>query len=898
MALTSGAKLGPYEILSPLGAGGMGEVYRARDTKLNREVALKVLPPAMARDVERMARFQREAQVLASLNHPNIAAIYGLEESSDVRALVMELVEGPTLAELLENRNSKIETRKSGSGLPTNFEFPSSNLDLLGIAKQIAEALEAAHEKGIVHRDLKPANIKVTPDGTVKVLDFGLAKAIEEPVASGDSANSPTLSGAATRAGVIMGTAAYMAPEQARSHAVDRRADIWSFGVVLFEMLTGKQAFQGESTSDILASVLKFDPDWGALPASTPPSVVNLLRRCLTKDRKQRLQAIGEARIALEATLSPGPDVDAASKPAPEVAPWPRAAKWVAVAILICLAGLSGMLIESRRATTPPRWSGDLLGGSSVALFPRVSPDGHTLAFQAMVDNQTQVAVMNPDSGNWNVLTHDRSHGLVGAIAWSRDGSRLYFDRYAVPFANIFTVSPLGGEERLFLKDAGNPEILPDGSLLVTHFDVRLTPRIYHYWPDSGRLQPMHDELWQIPGGVYNPPRVFPDGKEAVFFGTVEGTGGSPNLYVLDIASAKTRRLAPNLTIPPTTVAFPLAPTPDNRSVLIDLPSGSLHQIVAVPRSGSGPVQVLLTLSTPPWLMDCGPDGSIYIDQVERPLQLLEFPVSGGAPEVIAASETYPPALMQPVAFPDGSILLPALLSGHARLLLGKPNGNFFPLVDAAEESGPPAALLPDNQVAFIAATGSSKAIAIASAGDGKIIRRIEAVKGEDVKTLAASPDGNTLYYTMAGNVWAVPAADGPPRKICAGDGVAVDPNGKDLCVERWGSGGKHLFRVPLSGGSGDEIRIPNDLPLNHLVMSGTAIRQDGNVLVGVQTKDSWFFSLAVADPASAKLTRVPLNYTGDILLSGWTKDGRIMAFGEPMRSRIWRFRPIQPSRN
>jgi hypothetical protein len=200
--------------------------------------------------------------------------------------------------------------------------------------------------------------------------------------------------------------------------------------------------------------------------------------------------------------------------------------------------------------------------------------------------------------------------------------------------------------------------------------------------------------------------------------------------------------------------------------------------------------------------------------------------------------------------------------------------------------------------VAFIAGTGSSKAIAITSAGNGKIIRHIEAVKGQDVKNLAASPDGNILYYTTEGNVWAIPAADGSPRKICAGDGVAVDPNGKDLYVERWGSGGKHLFRVPLSGGLGDGIRIPNDLPLSDLTISGTPIRQDGKILLGVQTRDSWFFSLAVLDPASAKLTRVPLNYTGDMLLSGWTKYGRILAFGEPMRSRIWRFRPIQPPKN
>ncbi len=257
MRLAAGSKLGPYEILMPLGAGGMGEVYRARDTRLARDVALKVVPEAVAQDPERTARFQREAQVLASLNHPNIAALYGLEESAGVLALVMELVEGPTLTGRL----------KSGA-IPLDEALP--------IAKQIAEALEAAHERGIIHRDLKPANIKITPDGKVKVLDFGLAKALEGEAAPADISNSPTLTAAATQAGVILGSAAYMSPEQAKGKSVDRRSDIWAFGAVLYEMLTGRQAFEGEAVSDVLAAVLKTEPDWAALP----PQIRNLVRRC------------------------------------------------------------------------------------------------------------------------------------------------------------------------------------------------------------------------------------------------------------------------------------------------------------------------------------------------------------------------------------------------------------------------------------------------------------------------------------------------------------------------------------------------------------------------------------------------------------------------------------------
>jgi serine/threonine protein kinase len=279
--LSTGDRLGSFEILNAIGAGGMGEVYRARDAKLGRDVALKVLPEAFARDDERMARFQREAKVLASLNHHNIATVHGLEDSGSIHALVMELVEGPTLAE-----------RISSAPIPIDEALP--------IARQICDALEYAHEHGIVHRDLKPANVKVTSDDAVKVLDFGLAKALEGDAASIDIATSPTITRMATQAGVLLGTAAYMSPEQAKGHPVDRRADIWAFGCVLYEMLTGEMTFRGESVTDTLAAVLRAEPDWSQLPAATPIRVRVLLQRCLQKDPKQRLQAIGDARISLD----------------------------------------------------------------------------------------------------------------------------------------------------------------------------------------------------------------------------------------------------------------------------------------------------------------------------------------------------------------------------------------------------------------------------------------------------------------------------------------------------------------------------------------------------------------------------------------------------------------------
>jgi len=345
----------------------MGEVYRARDTKLKRDVALKVLPEAFASDPAHMARFQREAELLASLNHPNIAHLYGLEE----RALVMELVEGETL--------------------PCPLPIGTA----LNYAKQIAEALEYAHEKGVVHRDLKPANIKITPEGVVKVLDFGLAKAIDDPVPNADPANSPTLTLGGTRVGMILGTAAYMSPEQASGHQADRRADIWSFGAVLYEMLLGKKAFPGESVSDTLATVLKVDPDWDALPAETPGTIRQLVRRCLTKDRKRRLQAIGEARIALE---SPGRGEQRLAT-APSRSRLSLSLAATAALLALVLAALVFVHFqepkeESRtiKLFVPPPENATAMGTVTV------SPDGRRVAFIAAIQGKDSLWVRDLDS--------------------------------------------------------------------------------------------------------------------------------------------------------------------------------------------------------------------------------------------------------------------------------------------------------------------------------------------------------------------------------------------------------------------------------------------------------------------------------------------------------------------
>ena len=424
MALTPGTRVGAYDITGLIGAGGMGEVYRARDSKLKREVAIKVLPADVAADPERLARFQREAEVLASLNHPHIAHVYGIENG----ALVMELVEGEDLSQ-----------RIARGPIPIDEALP--------IARQIAEALETAHDAGIVHRDLKPANIKVRDDGTVKVLDFGLAKALEsgagnrEPAAASALANSPTItSPAMTQRGVILGTAAYMSPEQAKGKAVDRRTDIWAFGCVLYEMLTGKRAFAGSDVSDMLVSILRDDPRWVDLPSNTPPQVKLLLRRCLQKDPQKRLPHIGAARLEL---------VDADTGELVRAAPsLPN--RWYVPAVVGAAAGAAAVAVlafalrsDSGSGVDRPavRFTIDAPDGS---IFPgaggvprfALSPDGRRMAYQLQDANSVRLFVRPLDQIDAeSVAGETQAEATAGSVPggntqqpfWSPDGLTLAF---------------------------------------------------------------------------------------------------------------------------------------------------------------------------------------------------------------------------------------------------------------------------------------------------------------------------------------------------------------------------------------------------------------------------------------------------------------------------------------
>ena len=480
MPLQPGSRIGAYEIIGVLGAGGMGEVYRARDSKLGREVAIKVLPEPFASDHDRIARFEREAQVLASLNHPHIAQIHGFETAHDSHALIMELVDGPTLADRLR-----------AGPIPLDEALP--------IARQIAEALEAAHERGIIHRDLKPANVKVAEEGVVKVLDFGLAKAIDPPAAAAAVSQSPTLSIHATQAGVVLGTAAYMAPEQARGKPADARADIWAFGVVFFEMLAGRSPFEGEEISDILASVLKTEPQWNRLPRDLPVSVGRLLRRCLQKDRRQRLQHIGDARLELdEAMRGDGASQDRRGVSMRERVAWFGALLLAAVAI--------GVLLRPSSLSPPPEMRVEVSTPNALVMGFSLSPDAQSIAYTGRSERGVQIWIRDLSSGGVRAVK-----GTEGGEYpfWSPDGRHLGFfagnrlKRISVDGGAAttlaFSLTPAGGSwgpdgTILYVpSDNGPVRAISDSekggrSQLVTRASERMAARLPQFLPGGRRF--------------------------------------------------------------------------------------------------------------------------------------------------------------------------------------------------------------------------------------------------------------------------------------------------------------------------------------------------------------------------------------------------------------------------
>src|ERR1700737_235432 len=687
MALTSGTRLGSYEILAPLGAGGMGEVYRASDTKLKREVALKVLPEEFARDPQRMARFEREAQILAALSHPNIAVIYGLQESGGGRALVMELVEGSTLGERIAQRALPLE-------------------EALPISKQIAEALEYAHEHGIIHRDLKPANIKIAPDGQVKLLDFGLAKALEGEASEGNIATSPTITVAATCAGMILGTAAYMSPEQAKGKPGKRRSDIGAFGCVLYEMRVRKPLFGGETITDTLSAVVRAEPEWSQLPANTPQRIRELLQRCLQKDQRQRLQAIGEARIAVEQAMSGQPSE--IPTPATSDAPWRRALPWVIM--VVALAAMVGAASRLWNHASPPDTRvirlTDLPG---LEESPAISPDGRSVAFTADVGGKRQVFVQLIAGGAPLQITRDTvDHECP---RWSPDSSSMLYFSSAVSGTvqgSIWEIPALGGVPRRVINSVGCADVNPTDGRLALFRLAKEGIQLVTTPTDGSRFDVVAEFA---PATYYLYPRWSPDGRWIAF---QRGDSIRFDIFVVPAAGGESHQLPHD-----NNMMSGFAWLPDSTGIVYSssrggtmpyLPTLGLWQVTlrdgSVRRVTSGEMSYVSP--------DISKSGAILVSRMKLQTDIWRFPVDGLPTENVRRGvrvTRQTGQVLTPTASPDDKDV--AFLSdsgGHANLWVVNTSGGLRQITHERDPNvavGVPLWSPDGHTIAFVSSRGN-----------------------------------------------------------------------------------------------------------------------------------------------------------------------------------------------
>jgi serine/threonine protein kinase len=618
-----GRQIGTYQILALLGRGGMGEVYRATDTKLRRDVAIKVLPSALVRDAARLARFEREAQMLAALNDPHIGAIHGLEEFDGQPALVLELVEGDTLEEMLATR----ARRQTSAGRSPQSEARSLPLrQALTIARQIAEALEAAHGKGIVHRDLKPANIKIRPDGTVKVLDFGLGKALAEEGSDPDL--SATRSGA-TREGLVLGTVGYMSPEQARGQRVDKRTDIWAFGCVLFELLTATPAFVAETDSDTIAGVLGRDPDWTLIPASTPANIRRLVERCLEKDTRRRLHDMADARIEIEDTLAnPSSQstivADAASsRRVPSWLPW-----LIAGASLVVAAGWV-FVTERRTSGAPPPLSGvqvqrltDMVGLEEA---PAISPDGKIVAFVAASGTSRQVWIRLLSGGAPLALTkEDVDHY---GPRWSPDSSSLiYFtsgSQTGEP-GTIWEIPALGGARHRLVDALGPGDLAHDGTRLayLRFHEGKVELAVANR--DGSAIQ----SATPLGDSSYGAVKWSPDNRKIAISEDPGGARFNSSLLIFDVATRELRRIESPYQFQG------LSWLADSSALIVSSSQGSTlsyppsYNLWRLPIDGSASSQITFGEASYEF-PDLGANGQVVASRVKVQSDVWKFPVTG-----------------------------------------------------------------------------------------------------------------------------------------------------------------------------------------------------------------------------------------------------------------------------
>ena len=798
MALTPGSRLGVYEVTIQIGEGGMGQVYRARDIQLNRDVALKVLPEAFAGDADRLARFTREAQVLASLNHPHIAAIYGIEGS----ALVMELVEGEDLSQ-----------RLARGAIPLDEALP--------IAKQIAEALEAAHEQGIVHRDLKPANIKVRTDGTVKVLDFGLAKALMPEgrnFSSADPAlhlaNSPTLTTPAmTQAGMILGTAAYMAPEQAKGRVVDRRADIWAFGAVLFEMLTGKRAFPGEDLTDTLAAVVRAEPDWTLLPRDVSPSLLVFLRRCLQKDPKQRVGDIHDVRLALEGAF----DTTAPQTPATTASSSPRGRLAVISALAaaaVVIVALAIPALRHLRETLPEQPSMQLsvpLPAKSEAGYVELSPDGQRLLVSLFRDGKYSLFLRPLNAQEWQPLA-----GTDNARTpfWSPDSRFIGF------FADgaLKVIPAAGGPARVLCSEAGigaGGTWSPSGVILFGNGGGGLL----RVDAAGGPCAAMSNDAPPRPGSF---PVFLPDGQHFLYLSDTRGDAASTGVYLASLADAP--GLTPNRVLADRSSVVYAPPAAGGLAHLLFLREATL---MAQPfddaslQAVGDPLPVVLeatsTFSTPQVAASVSNGTLVYFAAVSRESQLAWFDRSGKTLGT-AGSRTRQEAI---VMSPDGNTVLTNHVESDGALGMWRSDlvrGTESRVLAAGTQNGYPVWFPDSRRVLFRITSRQDRAglyqRGVNDGGQPELVLPFS--PGTSFNPSTFSPDGRILVYTVVdpksrADIWYLPW-DAKPDLRKAVKFVATDadesqgqvsPDGKWIAYTSNEIGVYHIYVRPFPTGSG-----------------------------------------------------------------------------------------------
>ncbi len=802
MSLASGARLGPYLVLSPLGSGGMGEVYRARDTKLERDVAVKVLPAAFVADPERLARFEREAKLLAQLNHPNIAQIYGMESSGESHALVMELVDGPTLADRLERGTVPLD-------------------EALSLAKQIAEALEEAHEKGIVHRDLKPQNVKASLEGRVKVLDFGLAKAMDPAAGSGSVAasadllhsptlmNSPTLTAAhGTQLGVILGTAAYMAPEQARGAAVDKRADIWAFGVVLYEMLIGKRLFEGETVSDTLAAVLRQEIEWSTLPQETPPAIRQLLRRCLERNPRNRLHDIADARIVLDEVASGDSEEPASGRVVPSaqrVSLAQRALPWVLGTVLgLALGLLAGPRFSPTQTSKPSRLiSIRTLVAAGLSSDPSVSPDGRTLAFGSLREGVERIWIKDLKSGSESPLVTRPSFVPI----FSPDGtSVLYMANNGDQAPDLYRTTLATRESRLVARQAAFGSWFPDGKsvVLLRDFDPGATNgggELVAVELESGRER----VLYRDPARRLNSPLVSPNGSRVAVvlpalqsgttdeLGLVDLASGRLEARTLDVGGASVAKLRGLCWLGPKKLALlaldrDLRESPSGRILTLDLESGSVQSLLPVANVG--------------WGLDRAGADSLIVGVGSTDQSLLEAKRDGagrwGAPVPVTEG---PFQDRQPAYSPDGKWLL--FSSNRSSNLdiwrLERSTGELQRLTDHEAVDWDPA-MSPDGTKLLFSSNRSGRFEIWIAEPDGSSPRQVTDFENAQNPTLTA--DGAWIVFVRQGGaeetngIWRIHPDGSGAELVTAGAYLIPETSPDGRYVAFRGPGERRLVRV------------------------------------------------------------------------------------------------------